>query len=330
MDLVLVFALLLLASAYFSATELAVTMASRVRLRTRAADGQRLAHLAERVIRRRERSIALCLVGNNVVNVALAVYGREALLRLHPMSETLGDVLATLLVVPLVLVCGEILPKAVAQNYPNRTLMTAVLPLLCFRLLLAPLLLAAVAVAEVARRLVGVHGRVLEFASREEIKQLVAGSEQRGHVDADERHLVERIVEFWRLDPARVARPLDAVPRVTVAATVAEAKKMMRTCRVTRLPVTDAGGRDVVGVLSAVGLLAAANADPVAKRMHRPVCADAGMGLDRLLTELQRSPSQIAVLAGGDGNPSIIRLDDLLRTFLGPPEGAAGWREKSP
>jgi putative hemolysin len=326
MNLGLVFALLLLAGAYFSGTELAVTMASRVRLRTRSADGQRLAHLAERVLRRRERTIALCLVGNNLVHVGLAVCGREVILRWVPMRESLVDALATLFLVPLVLFVGEILPKAVAQNYPNRTLMASIVPLLGFRLLLYPLLLVAVGVAEIARRLVGVHGRVLEFASREEIKQLVAASEQRGHVDADERQLVERIVEFWRLDPATFVRPLSAAPRVSAAATVGEAKEMMRACRVTRLPVTDADGRDVVGVVSAAGIVAAANADPVRKHSFRPVRADPTLGLDRLLGELQRSPSQVAVMEGTGG---IIRLDDLLRALLGPPGAARGRDEKT-
>lgn len=328
MDLGLAMLLLLLAGAYFSGTELAVTMASRVRLRTRSADGQRLAHVAERVLRRRERTIALCLVGNNLVHVGLAVCGREALLRWKPMSESLVDGLTTLLLVPLVLFAGEILPKAVAQNYPNRTLMASILPLLGFRLLLYPILLVAVGFAEIARRLARVHGRVLEFASREEIKQLVAASEQRGHVDADERQLVERIVEFWRLEPATFVRPLAAVPRVSAAATVGEAKEMMRTCRVTRLPVTDASDHDVVGVVSAAGIVAAENADPVRKHTTRPVRADPSLGLDRLLGELQRSPSQVAVVEGS-GAPGIIRLDDLLRALLGPPGAARGRDEKT-
>jgi CBS domain containing-hemolysin-like protein len=326
MELAALVPLLLLLSGFFSATELAVTMASRVRLRTRAADGQRLAQAAVRLLRRRERAIALCLVGNTVVNVALAVAGREVLVRLVPMGEAFVDALAAAVVVLLLLVFGEILPKAVAQNYPNRILMANVLPLLGLRLLLAPAYFLAMGVADLVKRAAGSRRGVLEFVSREEIKQFVARSEQRGHVDADERRLVERIVEFWKLDPQNFVRPLHAVPRVTLAATAGEAKELMRAARVTRLPVTDPEGRDVVGVLSAAGLLDADNDGALSRRLARPVRAEPGVGLDRLLSELQKSPSQMAIVAGPDG-AGIILLDDLLHALLGEPGSV---RDKNP
>ena len=317
MDLVLVPLLLLLGSAYFSATELAITMASRVRLRAAAAEGRRLARLAERQLRRRDHAIALCLGGNNLVNVGIAVSVREALLALHPMSAAAADVWATLIVVPLVLVCGEVLPKAVAQSYPNRTLRVTVLPLQVFRVLLAPLLLVAVGLALVVRQLVGTKGSLLEFASREDIKQFVARSESHGHVDAEERDLIGHIVEFWRLDPLQFVRPLASVPRVSLVASAGEAKEVMRTARLTRLPVTDAVEEDVVGVVSAVGLLGADNGSSVARWMTPPVRARAGTGFDRLLGDLQRSPSQTAVIEGDRHALGVIRLDDLLHRLMG-------------
>ena len=326
-DLVVV-VLLLAGSAYFAATELAITTASRVRLRAAAAEGRRLARLAERQLRRRDHGIALCLVGNNLVNIGIAVYSRETLLHLLPMSAMIADLLATLLVVPLVLVCGEVLPKAVAQSYPNRTLRFAVLPLLGFRIVLAPLLFVAIGLALAVRKVLGSHGSVLEFASREDIKQFVARSESRGHVDAEERELIGHIVEFWRLDPMQFVRPLDTVPRVSLEATAGAAKERMRAAQLTRLPVTDAEGSDVVGVVSAAGLLGAENPASVARWMTPPVRVRQGTGFDRLLGDLQRSPSQIAVVEHGGRALGIVRLDDLLRSLMGAPPGApsaAGW-----
>ncbi|UCE03937.1 MAG: DUF21 domain-containing protein [Candidatus Latescibacterota bacterium] len=317
MMLWILIAALLVASAYFAATELAITMASRVRLRTRSGEGSRLAHLAERLLRRRERAITVCLVGNNLVNVALAVYGREALLRLRPMSEPVADTIATAVIVPLVLVFGEVLPKAVAQNYPSRLLMLGAPLLYVVRLVLAPLLLVAVGITDLARRLVGVRSGVLVFASREELKQFVARSELRGHVDAEERDLIDRIVEFWKIDPRTLVRPLESVTRVTETTSIGEAKELMRARGITRLPVTDAAGHDVIGVVSAVGLLGADDAEPLTRRTRPPVRADLTAGLDRLLGELQRSTSQIAVAHGADGRVGVILLDDLLQALLG-------------
>jgi putative hemolysin len=309
--------LLLLGSAFFSGTELAVTMASRVRLRTAAVEGRRLARRADRLLRRRDHTIAVCLVGNNLVNVALAVYGREALLRVPFLSVAMADALATLLAVTLVLLFGEIIPKAVAQNYPNRVLRVAVLPLQAVRLLLAPLLLLAAGFTWLARRVVGARGSVLEFASREELKQFVARSQSRGHVDPEERVLIDHIVEFWKLDPRTFVRPLHAVPRVTQEATAGEAKERMRQLGLTRLSVTDRMDLDVVGVVTAAGMLGADNGAPVTQWMSPPLRAELGAGFDRLLAQLQGSPGQTAVVDRGAGAVGVIRLDDVLHSLLG-------------
>ncbi len=317
MELIALIVALLVGSAFFAGSELAVTMASRVRLRTRAAEGERRARWSERLLRRRERTIAVCLVGNNLVNVALAVYGREAVLRFAPMREAWVDTVTTALIVPLVLIFGEIVPKAVAQSYPNRVLLGTAGALHATRVLLAPLLLVGIGIAELARRAVRVRNRVLEFASREELKHFVARSEVRGHVDPEERGLIHNIVEFWKLDPQVFVQPLQSVERVTSAASVGQAKEVMRAERVRRVLVTDPEDRQVVGVVSAAGVVALANDVPVTRPMRRPVRANLSHGLDRLLADLQRSPSQVAVVEVADAPAGVIRLDDLLRTLLG-------------
>lgn len=316
-ELLVLMGLLLLGSAFFAGSELAVTMASRVRLRTRAARADRRARWAERLLRRRERTIAVCLVGNNLVNVALAVYGRELVLRMAPLSEAWADTLATALVVPLVLLFGEIVPKAVSQSYPNRVLVAAAAPLHATRLLLSPLLLIAIAIAELARRAVRARNRVLEFASREELKQFVVRSEVRGHVDPEERDLIHHIVEFWKLDPSAFVQPLESLVRVTSDARVGDVKETMRARATSRVIVTDPGGDLVVGVVSATGIVAMENDAPVSRPMRRPVRANPELGLERLLADLQRSPSQTAVVVQPDGSTGIIRLDDLLHRLLG-------------
>ena len=242
-------------------------------------------------------------------------------MRLFPMRDAWADTLATALIVPLLLVFGEIVPKALAQSYPNRILVAAAAPLHATRIVLAPLLLIAVGIAEVARRAVRARSRVLEFASREELKHFVARSEVRGHVDSEERGLIHNIVEFLKLDPSTFVKPLESVARVTSAARIGEAKELMRERGVTRVLVTHPSTDHVDGVLSAAGIVALDNDTAVTRAMRRPVRANVHHGLDRLLADLQRSPSHVAVVAVPDGPAGIIRLDDLLRTLLGEAPG---------
>jgi len=314
--LLVVLGFLVVCSMFFSSTEIAITMSSRVRLRTRAEQGHHGARRANRLLAHPERGIATCLVGNTLVSVALAAYGRGALLRMYPFSDTVVDLVSTAILAPIVLVVGETLPKALAQTYPNRTLAVLALPLTVVRGLLWPLAQVAFRVADAVRRIAHLRSDVLDFLSREELKQFVAHSEKHGHVDADERELIYRIFEFWRLDPARFVRQLSSVPRLPADAPINRARELMRERRLVRLVVTDPEDREVLGIATAPALLAAPSEAVLGDFLQPPVRAQLSRGVDRLLADLQRSPSQTAVVREGDAT-GIVILDDLLHELLG-------------
>lgn len=324
--------ILLLLSAFFSAAEIAVTMASRVRMRTRVEAGSWRARLAEKLLARPERAIVTCLVGVNLANVGAAVYGTEALLSILPLTPAQGEIVGVLILVPLLLLFGEIVPKALAQTYPNRSILAFAAPLLVVRIVLWPLIQVSFAVAEIVRRLARMPSHVLDFLSREELKQFVAQSEKHGHVDEEERDLIHRIFEFWKQDPRLLVRPLVSVPRLAVTATAGEAKELMRAQRLSRLVITDVGETDVVGVVSVTSLLDVPNGDALGTLVLGAVRAELSTGVDRLFSELQRSPSQTAVVKSPD-SVGVVLLDDLLTEILGRPARPAephGSREQSP
>lgn len=322
---------LLVLSAFVSAAEIAVTMASRVRMRTRVESGSRRARLAEKLLARPERAIVTCLVGVNLANVGAAVYGSEALAVLLPLSPGQVELVSIVTLVPLLLLFGEIVPKALAQTYPNRSLLALAAPLHAVRIVLWPLIQVNFAVAELVRRLARMPSHVLDFLSREELKQFVAQSEKHGHVDEEERDLIHQIFEFWKRDPLLLVRPLKDVPRLPVSAPAGRAKETMRAQRLSRLVVTDDADADVVGVLSATALLDVPNDGSLSALLLGPVRAELSAGVDRLFSELQRSPSQIAVVASADGT-GVVLLDDLLTHLLGrqaPLREPHGTREQS-
>jgi CBS domain containing-hemolysin-like protein len=309
----LAIAVLLACTALLSAAEIAVTMANRVRLRTRAQAGRRGAARAERLLLRPERAIATCLVGNNLANIALAVYGRTAIAEGLRLGEAAADVVATVVLVPLVLVFGETMPKAMSQLYPNRTLAALALPLEIVRWVLWPLTQVSFAVAGLVRRLAGLRPDLDDVLSREELKQFVAHSEKHGHVDGQEHRLIAAIVEFWRRDPRRWARPLAQLPHLRADDSVARAKALMRGRRLGRLVVLEPDGADVAGVVIAAALLEAPNGARLASYLQPPVRLGPTGGVDRVLAELQRSPSQIGVVRmDGERLPRVLVLDDLL------------------
>ena len=312
---------LLLCSALFSATEIAVTMASRVRLRTRAERGTRGAARAERLLAHPERAIATCLVGNTLANIGMAAYGRAALVDSAGFGEVMAEVVATVVLVPLVLVIGETTPKALAQIYPNRTLSALALPLRVVHYLLWPLAQVSFGVVAVVRRVAGLRSELRDVLSREELKRFIAHSEKHGHVDESERDLIARIVEFWRADPGRFAKPVADIPHLPAHTAVGEAKEWMRARRLSRVLVIRTPV-EVTGVVTAATLVDAPNSAVLGTYAQPVVVLEPGRGADRVLAELQRSPSQVGVIHETAGAaPRVLLLDDLLRHLLGTGRG---------
>lgn len=318
---------LMVLCAVLSAAEIGVTMANRVRLRTRAQAGHRGAARAEALLARPERAIATCLVGNNLTSIALAVYTRGAISDAFRLSEAAADVVATIVLVPLVLVACETLPKAFAQLYPNRTLSALALPLEIVRWITWPLTQVSFAVAGLVRRLARLRSDLTDVLSRQELKQFVAHSEKHGRVDRDEHRLIAAIVEFWRRDPQRWARRLDAVPHVSLDTPVGAAKAFMRERRIGRLVVIAADRSDVAGVVTAASLLEAPNAARLLPYLHPPVRLGSLDSVDRVLAELQRSPSQVGVARiAGEREPRVLVLDELLVRLFDTEPVTAGAR----
>ena len=326
---ILLVGILLLGSAFFAGSELAVTMAHRARLRTFIANGSLVARVALKLREHPERTIALCLVGNNLANVGVAVFGRQALMQRWSFGELTADAVATMVLVPIVLVVGEILPKAVSQINPDRVLVILALPLLGVGLLLSPMLMVAILVAQAVRLLVGLRSRPLAFASREELKSVLAHSVSSGHVAIGERDLIHQIVEFWKLDIQLLIRPLAGIVTLPESSTMQEAKEFMRQHRLSRLPIVNAAGSNVVGVLSATRLLSADPGAPIWRYLQEPVRVTAGVGLEELMMALQKSPSQIAMVEQPGAGVGVVLLDDLLNRLLGQ-EGGAGEQSGAP
>jgi putative hemolysin len=315
MELFLV-VLLLFGSSFFAGSELAVTMSHRARLRTWTGGASLAGRAALLLARKPERAIALCLVGNNLANVGVAVFGRQLLLQTWSLGEVAADALAMVIFVPLVLVLGEVVPKALTQRNPDLVLLWVALPLLGVAVLLWPLVLVGILVAQAVRLLARLQSRPLAFASRDELKNVLAHSVSGGHVAVGERDLIHRIVEFWKLDLQPLVRPLQEIDALPESSSMLEVKRHMRLHHLSRLAILSNTGEDVVGVLAATRLLSATVDAPIQRYLQAPVRVDVGAPLAQLMAELQRSPSQIAVVHGPESALGVVLLDDLLDRLL--------------
>ena len=115
--IIAVFFILLILSAYFSSTETAFSSLSRVRLKNMAEDGNKKAHLTLRLEEDYDRILSTILIGNNLVNILLSSL---ATLVFVGMFGNAGVTISTIVVTVVVLIFGEVTPKSLAKERPEK------------------------------------------------------------------------------------------------------------------------------------------------------------------------------------------------------------------
>ena len=111
-----IFVILLLLSAFFSASETAYSSLSIVRITNYAENGKKSAAKALKVHQNFDNTLSSILIGNNIVNIAMATIGAFIAAKLI-MDDTISGITSTAVVTLIVLIFGEIMPKSFAKRH---------------------------------------------------------------------------------------------------------------------------------------------------------------------------------------------------------------------
>ncbi|WP_018267844.1 HlyC/CorC family transporter [Methylosinus sp. LW4] len=199
----LVVLLCVLLSAFFSASETALTAASHAHMHSLEKEGDRRAAVVNRLLRQRNRMIAALLLGSTLVNIGGSAFTTSVLVYLTGES---GAVYATIIMTVLLLVFAEVLPKTVAINHPDRLSLRVARVISVFVAVFGPLLFAVEAFVRGVLKLAGVeigHGRTL-LSPYDELKSAVDIMHEEGTVERNWRDMFGGVLDLQVLHVADV------------------------------------------------------------------------------------------------------------------------------
>ena len=147
-------ACLILAAAFFSAAETALTAVSRISIHHLALQGNRRASVVQRLRARKEQFIAAILFGNNLVNILASALTTEIMVQFFPNT---GVLYATAILTVVLIVFGEVLPKTYAIQHANRVSLRVAPPIELFTKFTGPVITAIQAVVGLTLRAFGQH-----------------------------------------------------------------------------------------------------------------------------------------------------------------------------
>lgn len=331
---------LLLINALYVAAEFATLSSRRSRLAQMADEGNRLAGIILSVVedpRRLDTYIAACQLGITLSSLVLGFYAQASLSGvLAPWLERLGissgvaalSLAATLVLLVLTgfqVVIGELVPKNIAVQYPERLALLTAIPLRWSIILFRPLIWLFNGSGQVVLRLIGVEPtrEHVHVHTSEEIAILVEESGAGGLLDQQERRLIENTLWLRRSNVRQLMVPRTRVLAAPVDTPCDRLFSQLATSYFSRLPLYEGSIDNIVGVVHLKDLLclhaqAGMAACHVRQVMAPPLFIPESMPADEAFALLQQRRSHVAiVLDEFGGTAGIVTLEDLIEEIFG-------------
>jgi CBS domain containing-hemolysin-like protein len=310
---------LLVLEGFFSGSEIALVHADKFRLRARASKGDRGAALALRMFERPEVLLTTTLVGTNIAVVSLTTLG--TLLMIERFGA-LGELYAFLLLTPLLLIFGEIVPKSVYQQKADELAPTVVYALRLFSILLYPLVWIFSVVARTAARLVRAPSSASSlFISRQQFSTLVEMAERGAEVELFDRQRIERAIRFGDTTVGEAMVPLAEITALNHLRSTHDAVRLVRQSGFNRLPIYQGNIGNVTGVvtLTVWDLMdEAVKAKPLGELVRPPLYVSPLQLIHELLPVLRERDDQMAVVVDEFGSAiGMITMEDILEEVVG-------------
>ena len=300
-------------SAYFSASETAFSSLNRARMKAMAEQGDKRAERALALAEQYDRLLSTLLIGNNIVNIAVASIGTVMFVRYY---GDMGATISTVVITIVVLIFGEISPKSLAKDSPERFAMLSAPLLRGLMWVLAPLNF----LFSQWKRLLTVVFRVKDDRklTQQELLVLVDEVEQEGGIDRDEGELLRSAIEFPDQEAEEILTHRMDLEAVQVSASREEVAKVFRETRYSRLLVYGEDLDDIQGVVHLKDFCDAPEGASLKDLMTAPLFVPPSVKISALLRQLQRSKSHVAVVSDEFGGTlGIVTLEDILEELVG-------------
>ena len=314
---VAVMAALVMMSGYFSATETAFSSFNKTRLKTLAEKGNKRAALALRLEERYDRLLSTILIGNNIVNIALASIGTLFFAGIYNNYD-LGATVSTIVITVAVLIFGEITPKNLAkENAESFAMLSA--PIIQFLIwVLMPLNL----IFSAWKKLISLifKSKSDSKMSQEELLMLVEEVQQEGSIDNNEGNLLRNAIEFTELKAEDILTHRVDLAAVPLDATKEEIAEKFAKTQFSRLLVFEETIDKIVGVIHQKDFYTASGitALPLDALMAPAIFIHQSEKISQLLKTLQKNKSHIAVVLDEYGGTlGIVTMEDILEELVG-------------
>lgn len=327
---------LLLANGFFVASEFALVSVRHTRINQLANEGNSTAKLTSYALKELDKYIAATQLGITIASIGLGWVGEATLARLiHPLfdflpyvsntiaTHTVAVALAFVLITFMHVVIGELMPKSVALQFPEKTTLFVTRPLVFVAKLFTPFIFLLNGFGNWLLKLLKIPpaSQLHSVHTEEELDMIIDASYKGGVLNETESFLLKNTLKFTDLTAKQIMVPRCDVVSISVDIPVEELKEIILENQYTRYPVYDGSIDNITGILHVKDLYSKKMKDEefsISDILRKPLFVTETMTTDSLLKNFKNNKTEIAIVIDEFGGMSgIISLEDVLEEIFG-------------
>lgn len=306
--------------AFFSGAEIALISVNRIKLKNKAASGSAGAQLAEHLLTQPEKVFATTSLGTNLAVVTATAACTSVFIA---MFGEKGDVYATIIMAPTILLIGEIIPKAVFQEASDSLSPVVARPLKWFMNIFYPVVALMAWLTNFILKTIFI-GRwdKRKFVTRDELQHWLAEGGKESELDEEERKMIHKVFRLSETPVEKCMVPLINTVAIEENATIKQTLKVLEESQYTysRIPVFQNRVFNITGVLNTFDFLDSNGNETLSiKPFIRPAYfVPSTKRVDDLLRELQQMGMHMATVVDEHGaSIGVVTIEDLLEEIVG-------------
>ena len=315
---IIIIVLMIAFSAFFSASETAISCVNRIRLKNMAENGNRGAARALKILGKYDKALTTILIGNNIVNITCSSIATVVCIAI--VGEQYGSLVSTIVTTVVVLIFGEVMPKSIAKDHaePITIGVSAIISFLMFIFtpFSALFILLKKGIAKLFRSKESVS------VTEEELMAIIDEIEDEGVLEQQESNLVRSALQFDETTVDEIITPRVSVVAVDVNDSAAEVCEKFLNEQYSRMPVYEKTLDNIIGVINQKDFLKA-YLEMREKLMVRDVVQETiyfphMLKISEVLRAMQKKKCHMCVVLDQHGGTlGIVTMEDLLEELVG-------------
>ena len=318
--LIIAILVLVFLSATFSASDIVYATVNKLRLKKKAQKKSKAAKIALKFAENYDQTISTILFSNNLVNIAAS--SLVTVLALSIYDSALSTTIAEVILLVVILLFGELLPKVIGRAFSYRLALILAYPISVLRIIFFPIVYVTSTIGKViAKIFIREEHNDVDEMSNDELEELVSKIEEDGTIDEDQSELIKSVLDFKDTEAQEIMTPRVDMFAISIDADIYKLLAGDELFNHSRIPVYKGTIDNIVGILPTKQLLKSILAKEKInlKSLIIPVKFVPGaMGISEILKWMKSHKNHIVIVKDEfGGTDGLLTMEDILEELVG-------------